>query len=230
MSLSLISLPVQLTIGGCIFGHAATFVGLFFVSSTYRKLHVEDKYDWSNLVSASLFQLWIVGSMIPTFLHTIDPTYPSQLITSELTLHYQVLLGYFIYDFLYLLTYGTKYTTFLLHHIACLYCSAFYLIHGFSSPWFNVIMPILGECTNPFLSMRRILKDTHGKPSTLYQINRGILLTLYFACRIVGFPLTLIVLYPEVMNDPVSSWLPTYVIVGVVYAVSIGWFRRLLKS
>jgi len=228
--MSFLSVPAQLTFGACVVGHAATFVGLSFVSSTYRRLSVVDKYDWSNLVAASLFQLWVVGAMMPTFSHSIDPLYPSQLVTAELALHYQVLQGYFIYDFLYLLTFGTKYATFLLHHMACLYFSVWYLTYGFSSPWFNVLIPILGECTNPFLSMRRILKQTHGKSSTVYQLNRGILLTLYFVCRIVGFPLALVCLYPEVMNDPASTWVPAYSIIGAVYAVSVGWFARLLKS
>jgi hypothetical protein len=228
--MSFVSIPAQLTFGACVLGHATSFVGLFFVSSTYRRLHIVDKYDWSNLVASSIFQLWVVGSMIPVFSHTIDPSYPSHLVTAELTWYYQVLQGYFIYDFLYLFTYGTKYTAFLLHHMSCLYFSVFYLTYGFSTPWFNVLVPILGECTNPFLSMRRILKCTHGKPSAIYQLNRGILLTLYFVCRIVGFPLTLIVLYPEVMNEPASSWLPAYIIIGAVYLVSIGWFARLLRS
>ena len=177
-----------------------------------------------------MFQSWIVLSTIPTLLNTLNPSHSPQLIEVALTRHYSELQGYFIYDTLYLLTYGTKYTTFLLHHLSCLYLLSHYLTYGFSSPWFHALIVIFGECANPFMNMRRIFRETHGKSSALYQANHLILLTLYFGCRILGFPIMLLCLYPEVMHDPMSSWLPTYFLTSAVYVVSIGWFARLLKS
>lgn len=222
----MLSVLTQTTIATCVFGHASSFIALFFLSSTYRRLRLVDKYDWSNLVSSSIFQLWIIGSMLQTLMNTAS----HDVIASRITEHYHMLQGFFIYDVVYLATHGTKYTTFILHHMGCLYFIVWYLTHGYTSHWFNLLFPVLGEIANPFLSMRRILRETHGKSSILYRINRFIVLALYFECRILGFPIALIMHYPEIQGQPWNMWLPMYVVTGVLYTVSLGWFWRLLKS
>jgi hypothetical protein len=177
-------------------------------------------------VASSVFQLWIVGAAFQTLLALHVAPYDVAL--AETTHHYQALLGYFLYDTVYLVTRGSM--LFILHHLGCLYVCWYYLEYGFPSLWFCLMMPVLGEVTNPFLSLRRILRETHGKSSGVYKINSCLLLTLYFECRMLGFPIVLLMHYPEVASRPVQTWLPIYVIMGGIYLVSIDWFGRLVKS
>jgi len=209
----------------CTLGHTTLFSALNIIPY-YARLPFRCKYEWSNAVTATLFQLWLVQSMIKELLF-LDSV---ELATAKTFVHYQMLQGYFVYDMIYLLTFGLKYTTFIAHHIGCMCLLQINLHYGFTALWFNMLFPILGEITNPFLNMRRLFKEACGKTSTVYIVNHGILLFLYFGCRIYGFPLVLALHLLEAVNYPYIMWVPTYTVLAAIYAVSIDWFSRLMRD
>jgi len=216
---------VWLTALTCGTGHTLTYLCLTRLSPPKRQ-------DWSNLLFSSLFQVVFVSSLLIAYwdLRTGGPSVEPS-VHARAVLLYQVLLGYFCYDLCFLtLTSGTKFLSFIAHHIAAMLMILMFIAYGFSGLWFNILFAALGEAANPFLSLRKVLRGAFGEVSLVYRANQTILVVLYFIARVAGFPLILLAHYPETHELPLYKWVPPFVITGLVWVVSVEWFRSICKE
>ena len=117
-----------------------------------------------------------------------------------------------------------------MHHVAAIAMVLMFLSFGFSGLWFNLLFAALGEAANPFLSVRKILREVPGEASFLYRANQTILVSLYVVVRIIGFPVILLAHYPETHALPLFLWVPPFAITGLVWLVSIDWFLSIARE
>lgn len=217
------SATVLATLFFCFFGH---LVGLLTVGSLAP---ANKRQDWANLAFSSVFQIVFVCSLLLAY-WDLHGGFAKDVVEVKAVVLYKVLLGYFLYDISFLIVHGTKHKGFIAHHVVAIFCINLFITHGFSSLWFNLLFAALGEGANPFLSLRTIIRVNPGKGSLLYKLNMGVLLFLYFTLRVVGFPLILVMHYPDVSNTPMFQWGPPFAGALAVWSVSLFWFRDLVAD
>ena len=207
----------------CFCGHMAGFATVGSLAPANKR------QDWANLAFSSVFQIVFVCSLLLAY-WDLHRGLAEDVVEVKAVVLYKVLLGYFLYDISFLILHGTKHKGFIAHHVVAILCLNLFIKHGFSSLWFNLLFAALGEGANPFLSLRTIIRVNPGKCSLLYKLNMGVLLFLYFTLRVVGFPLILVLHYPEVSNTPVFKWGPPFAGALAVWGVSLFWFRDLVAD
>ena len=172
-----------------------------------------------NIVTCILFQSsFVFRSAISLYKSYHRRRYDQQVVANDTLQNLDYLMGYFIYDILYLLK--TEPTSlFIVHHLIglCMITT----IKKYGAPLellkhYNAVC-VVSEITGPVLNLRYITKNT-----PYYSLNMKLILLTYTLFRMIAFPL--------VATDLLSK-LNSNVLLGsfaAVYMMSAVWFKKII--
>jgi len=172
-----------------------------------------------NVITCILFQLFFIfRSSTNLSLSLPWNAYNTGIVQSRTMQQIDYLIGYFLYDLVYLL-FRHRQSPFIIHHLIgfvmlfsmkCLGLPRDYLFHC------NAIC-LLGEITNPILNLRTFTKGT-----PYYDLNMKLIGITYFLFRIIGFPAVSYLLLRHMQSK--SLWF----CFGSIYVMSIIWFKKIV--
>lgn len=173
----------------------------------------------SNLITCILYQIYFVYQSLQLVIKSQTELETSwQIISQETLQNLDTLVGYFLYDILYLLSYD-KNIGFILHHLIGI--SMIYFINSFGAPkhllfYYNIFC-FIAEASNPFLNFRHFVKDTSYYSSYIKFISIS-----YFIFRILLFP------YYGYKVSILLQVKPLNYFFSIIYMMSVIWFRKLV--
>lgn len=172
-----------------------------------------------NIVTCILFQSsFVFRSAISLYKSYHRRRYDQQVVANDTLQNLDYLMGYFIYDILYLIK--TEPTSlFIFHHLIglCMITT----IKKYGAPLhllkhYNAVC-VVSEITGPILNLRYITKNT-----PYYSLNMKLILLTYTLFRMIAFPL---------VASELLSKLNSNVLLGsfaVVYMMSAVWFKKII--
>jgi hypothetical protein len=174
-----------------------------------------------NIVTRILFKSsFVFRSSISLYQSYHRRKYDQQIVASDTLQNLDYLMGYFIYDILYLLK--TEPTSlFILHHLIGL-CMIL-TIKQFGTPLdllkhYNAIC-VIAEITSPIFNLRYITKNTR-----YYSLNMKLILFTYTLFRMIAFPL---------VSSELLSRLKSNTLLGsfiMIYMMSAVWFKKIIVT
>lgn len=176
-------------------------------------------YNLPNAITCILFQSsFVFRSLVSLFQSYHRRHYDQQLVANDTKQTLDYLIGYFIYDILFLLKTNPK-SLFILHHFIGLLM--IYVIQNTGFPvdllkHYNAIC-VISEITNPVLNLRYITKDT-----PYYSLNMKLILLTYTLFRIIAFPLVSYELLPKLNSKILWASFTT------IYCMSLLWFKKIV--
>ena len=171
-----------------------------------------------NIVTCILFQISFVFRSAISLYKSYHRRYDQQVVANDTLQNLDYLMGYFIYDILYLLK--TEPTSlFIVHHLIGLCMIA--TIKKYGAPLdllkhYNAVC-VVSEITGPILNLRYITKNT-----PYYSLNMKLILVTYTLFRMIAFPL---------VASKLLSKLNSIVLLGsfaTVYMMSAVWFKKII--
>jgi hypothetical protein len=172
-----------------------------------------------NIVTCILFQSsFVFRSAILLYQSYHRRRYDQQLVANDTLQNLDYLMGYFIYDILYLLK--TEPTSlFIVHHLIGL-CMIL-TIKQFGAPLdllkdYNAVC-LISEITGPILNLRYITKNT-----PYYSLNMKLILFTYTLFRMIAFPLVASELLTKIKSNTLLGSFVT------VYMMSAVWFKKII--
>lgn len=172
-----------------------------------------------NIVTCILFQSsFVFRSAISLYQSYHRRRYDQQVVANDTLQNLDYLMGYFIYDILYLLK--TEPTSlFIVHHLIglCMITT----IKQYGAPLdllkhYNAVC-VVSEITGPILNLRYITKNT-----PYHSLNMKLILLTYTLFRMIAFPL---------VSSELMSKLNSNVLLGsfaTVYMMSAVWFKKII--
>ena len=171
-----------------------------------------------NIVTCILFQSSFVFRSAISLYKSYHRRYDQQVVANDTLQNLDYLMGYFIYDILYLLK--TEPTSlFIVHHLIglCMITT----IKKYGAPLdllrhYNAVC-VVSEITGPILNLRYITKNT-----PYYSLNMKLILVTYTLFRMIAFPL---------VASELLSKLNSNVLLGsfaAVYMMSALWFKKII--
>jgi hypothetical protein len=172
-----------------------------------------------NLLTCILFQSsFVFCSAISLYQSYHRRKYDQQIVANDTLQNLDYLMGYFIYDILYLLK--TEPTSlFIVHHLIGL-CMII-TIKQYGAPLdllkhYNAIC-VISEITGPVINLRYITKNT-----PYYSLNMKLILFTYTLFRMIAFPLVSFELLSKLNSN--TLW-GSFVI---IYMMSALWFKKII--
>jgi hypothetical protein len=150
--------------------------------------------------------------------HSNSRRYDQQVVANDTLQNLDYLMGYFIYDILYLLK--TEPTSlFIVHHLIGL-CMII-TIKKYGAPLdllkhYNAVC-VVSEITGPILNLRYITKNT-----PYYSLNMKLILVTYTLFRMIAFPLVATKLLSKLNSNVLLGLFAT------VYMMSALWFKKII--
>lgn len=172
-----------------------------------------------NIVTCILFQSsFVFRSAVSLYQSYHRRKYDQQVVANDTLQNLDYLMGYFIYDILYLLK--TEPTSlFIIHHLIGL--CMINTIKQYGAPLdllkhYNAIC-VVSEITGPILNLRYITKNT-----PYYSLNMKLILLTYTLFRMIAFPLLASELIPKLNSNVLLGSFAT------VYMMSAVWFKKII--
>ena len=172
-----------------------------------------------NLITCILFQgSFIFRSAVSLYQSYHRRGYDQSVVATDTIQSLDYLVGYFIYDLLYLLKTNPR-SLFIIHHLIGLFM--LYCIKQVGAPLhllkhYNAIC-FIAEITNPFLNLRTLTKHT-----PYHSLNMKLILITYFIFRIIAFPLISSELLMQLNSKPLWASFST------IYGMSLLWFKKIV--
>lgn len=181
--------------------------------------------DAPNLISCISFQLYFIFRSLSLFYQShYSDEYDQQLVSQQIINNLNSLIGYFIYDSLYLMK--TSYFSFyLLHHL--LGISMLQLVKQFGAPisllsQYNLFC-FIAEVTNPFINFRHFTRDT-----IFYPLNIKLIFGTYSIFRMILFPIMSKQLYHSIQFTDPSRATSLIYLFSLVYLMSSVWYIKIV--
>ena len=172
-----------------------------------------------NIITCILFQSsFVFRSAISLYQSYHRRRYDQQIVANDTLQNLDYLMGYFIYDILYLLK--TEPTSlFIVHHLIGL-CMIL-TIKQYGAPLdllkhYNAIC-VIAEITSPILNLRYITKNTR-----YYSLNMKLILFTYTLFRMIAFPLVSSELLSKLNSNTLWGSFIT------IYMMSLVWFKKII--
>ncbi len=172
-----------------------------------------------NIITCILFQSsFVFRSAISLYQSYHRRRYDQQIVANDTLQNLDYLMGYFIYDILYLLK--TEPTSlFIVHHLIGL-CMIL-TIKQYGAPLdllkhYNAIC-VIAEITSPILNLRYITKNTR-----YYSLNMKLILFTYTLFRMIAFPLVSSELLSKLNSNTLWGSFIT------IYIMSLVWFKKII--
>jgi hypothetical protein len=172
-----------------------------------------------NLLTCILFQMYfILRSSFTVYQSLLPEQYSTALVSTSTLEQVDYLIGYFIYDIIYLF-YRHPRSPFIIHHLI-----GFIML--FSMKWIGIpneylfhsnAICVLGEITNPILNLRTFTKGT-----SYYDLNMKMVGITYFLFRMIGFPAVSYPLLKHMQSKPL------WFCFGSIYIMSMIWFKKIV--
>lgn len=182
--------------------------------------------DAPNLISCISFQLYFIFRCLSLFYQSRYTDEYDQNIVSQQTIdNLNSLIGYFIYDIIYLLK-TSSFSFYVVHHL--LGISMLQLVKHFGAPipllsQYNLFC-FVAEVTNPFINLRHFTRDT-----TFYPLNIKLIFGTYSIFRMILFPIMSKQLYQTIqLTDPSRATSLIYLF-SVVYLMSSVWYVKIIR-
>ena len=172
-----------------------------------------------NIVTCILFQSsFVFRSAISLYKSYHRRRYDQQVVANDTLQNLDYLMGYFIYDILYLLK--TEPTSlFIVHHLIglCMITT----IKKYGAPLdllkdYNAVC-VVSEITGPILNLRYITKNT-----PYYSLNMKLILITYTLFRMIAFPLVATELLSKLNSNLLLGSF------AAVYMMSAVWFKKII--
>lgn len=172
-----------------------------------------------NIVTCILFQSsFVFRSAISLYKSYHRRRYDQQVVANDTLQNLDYLMGYFIYDILYLLK--TEPTSlFIVHHLIglCMITT----IKKYGAPLellknYNAVC-VVSEITGPILNLRYITKNT-----PYYSLNMKLILLTYTVFRMIAFPLVATELLSKLNSNVLLG------LFAAVYMMSAVWFKKII--
>ena len=171
-----------------------------------------------NIVTCILFQSSFVFRSAISLYKSYHSRYDQQVVANDTLQNLDYLMGYFIYDILYLLK--TEPTSlFIVHHLIglCMITT----IKKYGAPLdllkhYNAVC-VVSEITGPILNLRYITKNT-----PYYSLNMKLILVTYTLFRMIAFPLVASELLSKLNSNVLLGSFAT------VYMMSALWFKKII--
>lgn len=172
-----------------------------------------------SAITCILFQSsFVFRSIISLFQSYHRRNYDQQLVRNDTEQTLDYLIGYFIYDILFLLKTTPK-SLFIIHHLIGLLMISVIKYIGFPADLlkhYNAVC-VVSEITNPLLNLRYI---TTGTP--YYSLNMKLILFTYTLFRIIAFPLVSFELLSKLNSNILWTLFTT------IYFMSLVWFKKII--
>lgn len=176
-------------------------------------------HNLPNAITCILFQSsFVLRSLISLYQSYHRRRYDQQVVAADTLHNLDYLIGYFIYDILFLLKTNPK-SLFIVHHLIGLLI--IFVIKQIGVPLdllkhYNAIC-LISEITNPVLNLRYITKNT-----PYYSLNMKLILFTYTLFRMIAFPLVSSEILPKL--DSKLLW-GSFI---TIYAMSVVWFKKIV--
>jgi hypothetical protein len=185
--------------------------------------------ELANSLTCCTFQLYFVTM---SFSHLYSEYFElasfKDIRTSTLLILYQA-IGYFLYDLLYLYKKReSQWQLYSAHHIAGLIMLFVMIQQGLKEVWYHNMVCFISEIINPSLNLRSALAKWYGRDSSIYQLNKKLIVVKYTIFRIILFPIVAYKIAPFIHD----TWAFTtiYILTTGLYLTSVMWYRKLLSN
>lgn len=182
--------------------------------------------DAPNLISCISFQLYFIFRSLSLFYQSYySDEYDQQLISQQTIDNLNSLIGYFIYDSLYLMK-TSSFSFYVVHHL--LGISMLQIVKQFGAPisllsQYNLFC-FIAEVTNPFINFRHFTRDTF-----FYSLNIKLIFGTYSIFRMILFPIMSKKLYNTILLTDSSRATSLIYLFSIIYVMSSVWYVKIFR-
>lgn len=182
--------------------------------------------DAPNLISCISFQLYFIFRSLSLFYQSYySDKYDQQLISQQTIDNLNSLIGYFIYDSLYLMK-TSSFSFYVVHHL--LGISMLQIVKQFGAPisllsQYNLFC-FIAEVTNPFINFRHFTRDT-----IFYPLNIKLIFGTYSIFRMILFPIMSKKLYNTILLTDSSRATSLIYLFSIIYVMSSVWYVKIFR-